>query len=479
MPIGNGDATAMVWVDHSTGDLRLVLGKSDAFDENSKPVKVGVLRLVFDPPLWKDKKTPPPSPSPPPAACRGASSFNQSNASAVSTIGDQHNIIKAVPGWKGTVDAAAKICCNTSSCVAFSFDHDWGLELFSTTATDVAGTPGGHWKTWLNTIAPKPVLPSPPSPDWGAGVNCNPGAAFCQTLDIATSTVTIATKSVTVNVSFDLNPPLLNGSPDQRGAVLGIHAIAVGSKTVSVAAVLEPYRKEQPEPFAGPTYQRHCYPRFEHPDVVDDSSVDAVVWYHWNHLNTSYFMDTMRGQGVDPANNPSLVDPFTHRAFGGRVSGPDLHVESGSGGVRMATRRPRKQVDIEVRLLTLEQTTPTEWTETIVKLQPAGPGAVGASPVECARGASVAFGGRAKCSTTWEEVTGRSYIQVESATGGMNQNNERSSAENITTHAAWDRYLSIIQGRSSYGPIKFNGQSFLSNQSGKGWDYRQWGTAYW
>ena len=32
-----------------TGDLRLVVGKSDAFDENSQPVKVGILRLRFDP----------------------------------------------------------------------------------------------------------------------------------------------------------------------------------------------------------------------------------------------------------------------------------------------------------------------------------------------------------------------------------------------------------------------------------------------
>ena len=137
--------------------------------------------------------------------------------------------------------------------------------------------------------------------------------------------------------------------------------------------------------------------------------------------------------------------------------------------------------------------------------------------MDCARGPSVGFGGRAACSTTWEELTGRSYIQVpspyhmsaiitvcrshspvrtlfrlilsrvrttlvyttaiireqvESSDGKMkgvqrekkrktDSDSEevgvRSSAENITTHAAWDRYLSIIQGRSSYAPIKFNG----------------------
>jgi hypothetical protein len=40
MPIGNGDVTSSVWVDEVTGDLRLLVSKSDVFDENSQPVKV-------------------------------------------------------------------------------------------------------------------------------------------------------------------------------------------------------------------------------------------------------------------------------------------------------------------------------------------------------------------------------------------------------------------------------------------------------
>jgi hypothetical protein len=53
MPIGNGDGTSSVWVDAATGDLRLLLSKSDVFDESGQPVKTGVLRMTFDPPLWK------------------------------------------------------------------------------------------------------------------------------------------------------------------------------------------------------------------------------------------------------------------------------------------------------------------------------------------------------------------------------------------------------------------------------------------
>jgi len=40
-------------------------------------------------------------------------------------------------------------------------------------------------------------------------------------------------------------------------------------------------------------------------------------------------------------------------------------------------------------------------------------------------------------------------------------------------------FRSVIQGRSAYAPIKFNGQDFLSDQAGKGWDYRVWGEGYW
>ena len=32
---------------------------------------------------------------------------------------------------------------------------------------------------------------------------------------------------------------------------------------------------------------------------------------------------------------------------------------------------------------------------------------------------------------------------------------------------------------SRYAPIKFNGQAFNCNNTGKGWDARDWGAAYW
>ena len=52
LPLGNGDVSANAWVERDTGDLLLYLAKSDAFDINALPIKVGRLRFTFDPPLW-------------------------------------------------------------------------------------------------------------------------------------------------------------------------------------------------------------------------------------------------------------------------------------------------------------------------------------------------------------------------------------------------------------------------------------------
>jgi hypothetical protein len=50
MPIGNGDIGLNVWVEPS-GDLVFFIGKTDAWDENMRLLKLTKLRLKFDPPL--------------------------------------------------------------------------------------------------------------------------------------------------------------------------------------------------------------------------------------------------------------------------------------------------------------------------------------------------------------------------------------------------------------------------------------------
>jgi hypothetical protein len=482
MPIGNGDVTAMVWVDQRSGDLRLVLGKSDAFDENGMKAKTGVLRLSFDPPLWVPPTPPPPPPSPPPRCPRTGpflSSFAKSDASKVSTIGDQKHMIAAVRKWKGTAELAAARCCNTSGCVTFSFDADWGLELFSTTEVNVGGkVPGGHWQSWISQHSPAPAPPAPlPAPSWGPAV-CQNEARFCQMLDLATGVVTVTTPHAVVEVSVDLNAPVINGAHKQAAGMLRVHASGRQGTHIKLIATLEPYRKEQPAVFAGPLYQRTCFPRFEHGDWVGTSNPKAIEWHHFNHINTSFFNDTMRAQGIDPATHPQLADPYTGRVFGGQVTGTGLATVPDSHGLQLSTGEASSglpELDIQVTLLTLPQSSPDRWREVLSQLQRAPP-SHGHSPVDCDRTPSSTWSSRAHCTTSWTELTNRSFIELQERNFN-GSTGSRSAAENITTHAAWDRYLSLIQGRSAFAAIKFNGQEFLSNQSGRGWDFRVWGEA--
>src|SRR6187549_876403 len=49
MPLGNGDIGLNVWVEES-GDVVLLLAKTDAWDENSSLLKLGRVRLKIAPP---------------------------------------------------------------------------------------------------------------------------------------------------------------------------------------------------------------------------------------------------------------------------------------------------------------------------------------------------------------------------------------------------------------------------------------------
>jgi len=50
MPLGNGDIALNIWVEEN-GDLLFYIGKSDSWGDNGRLLKVGKLRITFDPPL--------------------------------------------------------------------------------------------------------------------------------------------------------------------------------------------------------------------------------------------------------------------------------------------------------------------------------------------------------------------------------------------------------------------------------------------
>ncbi len=53
MPIGNGDIGLNVWVEPN-GDLLFYISKTDAWSGNGRLLKLGRVRIAFDPPLYKD-----------------------------------------------------------------------------------------------------------------------------------------------------------------------------------------------------------------------------------------------------------------------------------------------------------------------------------------------------------------------------------------------------------------------------------------
>ena len=85
------------------------------------------------------------------------------------------------------------------------------------------------------------LTPPAPPPDESSG----PYARFVQTLDLSTGVVTIATETVTVNVSVDLDPALRDGVAHRDSGILRIAAAATSAKTpFSVDVSVEPYRVE-------------------------------------------------------------------------------------------------------------------------------------------------------------------------------------------------------------------------------------------
>jgi hypothetical protein len=307
MPIGNGDMTSSVWVDEGTGDLRLLLSKSDVFDENSQPVKTGVLRLTFDPPLWKAVA---PAPAPLKPHCAVASALDNfekmGGAGKTSTICDQDHLLKDVQmmacGAAGSfnetacAETAARACCATVGCVSFSLNPQAGYgtkrgaEFCASTLTNRAGTPGPGWTSWtMHGVAPPEPGPPPAPP---APSTCAAGAPFCQTLDIATSTVTIKTPTIEVSVFVELNAPLRDGVLHRDAGILHVTAAlaaGAGAAEAQTAAgfglkvVLEPYREEGKDTLG----RGYCYPRYEHADTIVSDAKDEMQWYHWNHINTT------------------------------------------------------------------------------------------------------------------------------------------------------------------------------------------------
>ena len=315
----------------------------------------------------------------------------------------------------------------------------------------------------ITFVNKNPVPPAPPTPAPGPTTGCSATEHFCMELDVASATVSIITSSVHVKTWVDLNAPVRNGKPDRSAGVLHVQAETIGGAEVSgfgLTVTLEPFREEGAR---SPLGAANCETRYEHADTIVAANDDTLMWFHWNHINSTYANDTMRSQGMDPTKTPG--DPFTHRAFGARVVGAGLKTKNSTVLIGAGL----SHVDVTATLLTLPpQQAPaaSSWLDAIQTVEPSA----GEDKTDAA--CKVPFS-RA-CANSWKELTERSYIQVTPTQAYPND----TTAKQITDHVVWDRYLSLIQTRAGYAPVKFNGQMFTT-MSGGSWDKRSWGAGYW
>ena len=271
-----------------------------------------------------------------------------------------------------------------------------------------------------------------------------------QIFDPFSASVIIESSFYLILVFVDANDPLLRVSIESKTG-----------ETFSAVAALEPYRQFAKSKLG---FQM-CGPTYDHYDTILNAKDlpktlrNAVTWYHENPGNATLFEETMRKQGVDPK-TLNLTDPFRGRIFGGSIYG--LHMGRSLVDDTMISGNDLHFTKIQVALSTEHPSTPDAWKNKMASV-------VASNPLD---EHSKAW---RKHIDTWNNLWKRSYVTL-SIREGDDQDNIIAM---INSHIVWDRYLTLIQGRDSKAPIKFNGQAFTANHTGNGWDYRQWGADYW
>jgi hypothetical protein len=464
LPLGNGDVAANVWVDDATGDLLAYIAKSDAFDQNSQPVKVARLRYTFDPPLWtKTDDDAAAAPSAAAAAHRASGGYklyastivSQANGDRIADPSAAGSLEWPASSWAACPAEGAAACDAAAACVAYSCTvegHATPMFQMARVGLDKAVTHKADWDLYVHS-GPTPP-PTPPAP--------TPPPAFFQTLNLTAGAFDVATLDsggYRVRVLVDAHSPTLRVSATNAG------------RSFSVTASLDVYRAKLQKTKLGRGF---CSPRYDVPDTVlpPPSAASAaasggasVTWFHRNDyalvndtLASSYFGETMAAQGVAPG---VMADPFVNLTFGGRLS-----FVGGAGAAQTSDRTLAVAGAAAGTTVVAEATVLTAQTATVA-------GWLGKLEAAVAREAERTDDKEAAHEAWWEAFWGRSHISLPGR--GASASDEQRLVEQ---HYVWARYLDACDGRSASGIIKFNGQAFVVDE-GKGPDYRDWGACYW
>ena len=264
--------------------------------------------------------------------------------------------------------------------------------------------------------------------------------------------MTIETANYTVKVQVDANFDIVR-----------VVATASSVAPFALSAMLEPYRTDGWSDLGREcNYPGDCKHRLEHADtILSEQDLEAapslrqgVVWYHFNHLNTTYTNETMIAQGMDPAKH---ADPFTHRVFGGAMLGSS-GLKRSEDGLRLDSVNSKlSQATVEVSLLTQYpvQHPLREWLPAVAAFVTNHSGVTSPSRRQAMTEAH---------NRTWLTLWNRSFVYVQPATQGQEEQQElAAAARNISDHISWNRYLALIQGRRAFTPTKWNGGDFKAN----------------
>jgi len=422
MPIGNGDIAGNVWIEDATGDLLVYTAKSDAFDQNAQPVKVGRMRYTFDPPLWTGD------------SITGLENYTMVDNTIVCQDSNKRilngtNVEWFPSSYENCPKEAAAKCDSFSMCHSFSCTktgHAFPMYQLAIDGIDDAVKNKGDWQFYYK-----------------------PGErSFSQTLNLTSGSVDIRTYSgYWVKVLIDANSPVLRIEASNT------------KTTFNIKAILEIYRNTIKKTNLGRGF---CTTRYDIPDTVvhspPPSIASGIVWYHRNDyllVNQSgngYYETTVRRHGVDPT---VMKDPFENLTFGGHLGG--------STGIKKTNYNTLvgeklESAILEATLLTAQTKTADEWLAKLADIIDAG--------------ATITHQAKSMAHESWWlSFWDRSFITLP----GRNRSKEE---KNIEEKYVWTRYLDACDGRNAASAIKFNGQAFTVDE-GKGPDYRDWGACYW
>lgn len=218
---------------------------------------------------------------------------------------------------------------------------------------------------------------------------------------------------------------------------------------------------EQDDSHSGGGLSRQAFKPTVLPDVVLNSEMPEIVWYH--HNTRSIFPLSLQKQHLESLRE-KFADPLMNRSFGAILTGEGMVRD---GQMALTSSIPARHHRLCVSVLAEQNASPEIWLKDLSRTARAA----SASSFRKSRHATAAW---------WREFWNRSWVFVdENASGSI-------AISPLTRGYLLQRFMNACSGRGG-SPIKFNGSIFTvektpgaSPETPDGDpDWRQWGGNYW